>query len=112
MQLIENISLSERAAVDFGRARSTFRAGLGEAFALVWVSDYREPTGETVATFTAGYMCGPVYLEGLAAPWALARLPDGAHFYFMPRFQWSAGKHYLIDKPGSLFSIASVTPRS
>ena len=105
MLTIENISLTERAAADFSRARSTFVASIGEAFALVWVSKYEDESGKTVPGFVPGYMCGPLYLEGLTAPWALAQLPDGSRFYFMPRFQWSADEHYLVDKQGPLFSI-------
>lgn len=107
MILIENISLSDRAAGEFHRKRLAFRPRPGEVFALVWVSSFRDPSGVTVPGFEPGYMCGPLYEEGLASPWALAQLRGGAQFYFMPRFVWSADEHYLIDKQGSLFSVAA-----
>ena len=103
---IANISLTERAAPAFHRERLAFRADPGEVFALLWVSSYTNADGTAFSGFEPGYMCGPLYLEGLAPPWVLAQLPDGAQFYFMPRFAWSAQDHYLIDRQGSLFSIA------
>ncbi|MEQ8600895.1 MAG: hypothetical protein RLP98_13315 [Devosia sp.] len=106
MLLIENISLTARAKADFEHAKAAFRAATGEVFALVWVSEYKEAGGEAVPGFARGYMCGPLYSEGLAAPWTLARLPDRSEFVFMPRFQWSADEHYLVDKQGPLFAIA------
>jgi hypothetical protein len=104
---IRNISLTDQAAPAFHRERLAFRADLGEVFALVWVSSYTNADGTAVPGFEPGYMCGPLYSEGLAPPWALAQLPDGAQFYFMPRFAWNAQEHYLVDKQGSLFSVAA-----
>jgi hypothetical protein len=103
--MITNIALTERAAPDFRRAHSQFIAGAGEVFALVWVSEHRESNGTQVPAFEPGYMCGPLYSEGLTAPWVQAQLPDGSRFYFMPRFNWIAEEHYLVDKPGPLFSV-------
>ncbi|WP_224701723.1 hypothetical protein [Devosia aquimaris] len=109
MILITNISLTERAAPHFRRKRLAFRADPGEVFALVWVSNHADADGTPVPGFEPGYMCGPVYSQGLASPWALAQLPDGSQFYFMPRFTWSAQEHYLVDRQGTLFSIAAAT---
>lgn len=50
-------------------------------------------------------MCGPLYSEGLSDDWALAVLPDGSRFNFVPRFRRSAQQSYVIDKQGVLFSI-------
>jgi hypothetical protein len=107
MILIKNISLTRRAAADFQRQRLAFKAGPGEVFALVWVSSFANADGTAVAGFEPGYMCGPIYSRGLVSPWALAQLPDGSQFHFMPRFQWSAHERYVVDKPGALFSIGS-----
>lgn len=106
-----NISLSERASADFHRARRNFKADPGEVFALLWVSSYTNADGTAVPGFEPAYMCGPLYLEGLASPWALAQIPDGSQFYFMPRFEWSDQEHYLIDKRGQLFSVTAATGR-
>ena len=111
MILIRNISLSERAAADFHRARLAFRPDPGEVFALVWVSSYANADGTAVPGFEPGYMCGPLYSHGLVSPWALAQLPDGSEFHFMPRFRWSAQEHYLVDKRGALFSVVSAGGR-
>jgi hypothetical protein len=106
MITIKNISLTARAAADFHRARLAFKPDHGEVFALVWVSSYANADGTAVPGFQPGYMCGPLYAHGLASPWALAELPDGSQFYFMPRFRWAAKDHYFVDKQGLLFSIA------
>jgi hypothetical protein len=111
MILIKNISLTKRAAEDFHQKRIAFKADPGEVFALIWVSSYVNPDGETVPGFEPGYMCGPLYSEGLAPPWSVAELPDGSRFHFMPRFKWNAHELYVIDKQGSLFSIAPASPR-
>ena len=105
MIIIKNISLAERAAPDFHQKRLAFRADPGEVFALVWVSSYVNAEGVTLPGFEPGYMCGPLYSEGLAPPWTLAQLPDGSQFHFMPRFTWNAQAHYVVDKLGFLFSI-------
>ncbi|MGV8856714.1 MAG: hypothetical protein ACOH2L_19015 [Devosia sp.] len=105
MILIRNISLTERAAPEFHRQRLAFRADPGEVFALVWVSSYVKRGGATRPGFVPGYMCGPLFLQGLASPWACAELSDGWRFYFLPRFKWRADDHYVVDKPGPLFSV-------
>jgi hypothetical protein len=102
---ISNISLTARAAPDFHRKRRAFRAESGEVFALVWVSKYTIASGKPAPGFEPGYMCGPLYADGLSDAWLLATLSDGAQFYFMPRSRWDAGRRYLIDKQGFLFSI-------
>lgn len=106
MILIRNISLTERAAPEFHRQRLGFRADPGEVFALVWVSRYVKADGAALPDFVPGYMCGPLFLKGLASPWAHAQLPDGSEFYFMPRLKWRADDHYVVDKLGPLFSVA------
>ncbi len=106
MMVMKNISLSERAAGEFHQKRRAFKAGPGEVFALVWVSSVKNAEGIIAPGFEPGYMCGPLFTEGLASPWILAQLQDGSQFHFMPRFQWSADEHYLVDKQGPLFSIA------
>lgn len=111
MILIQNISLSKRAADEFHRKRLAFRPRSGEVFALVWVTSFRDASGMTVPGFEPGYMCGPLYEEGLTSPWAVAQLPDGSQFHFMPRFKWSAEEQYLVDKPGALFSVAPAIKR-
>jgi hypothetical protein len=105
MMLIKNISLTEQAAPDFHQKRLAFNADPDEVFALVWVSSYVNSDGVTAPGFEPGYMCGPLYSEGLVAPWTLAQLPDGSQFHFMPRFKWSANERYVVDKQGPLFSI-------
>ena len=109
VMLIKNIALSERAAPEFRRKRLAFKARPGEIFALVWVFRYVDPDGTTVPGFEPGYMCGPLYSEGLDDNWALARLPDGSQFHFMPRFKWNAQEQYVVDKQGFLFSIGPAT---
>lgn len=103
--LIKNIALSEQAAPDFQRKRLAFKAREGEVFALVWVFRYVDAAGVSLPGFKPGYMCGPVYSDGLDDGWALAQLPDGSQFHFMPRFRWSANESYVVDQQGFLFSI-------
>jgi hypothetical protein len=105
MLLINNISLAPRADAAFHEARRAFKPEKGEVFALVWVSSHVEADGATVPGFEAGYMCGPLYLAGLASPWIEAQLSDGSGFYFMPRWTWRPHDQYVIDKQGPLFSI-------
>lgn len=109
MLLIKNISLTERAAEEFYRERLAFKARVGEVFALVWVSSIRDANGAPAPGFEPGYMCGPLYDEGLVSPWALAQLSDGTRFHFMPRFVWNAREQYLVDKRGALFSIGPLS---
>lgn len=105
MLVIENITLTDRAASEFHRQRPALKAEPGEVFALVWVSSHTRPGGTTVPGFKPGYMCGPLFSRDLASPWALAKLPDGSRFYFMPRFEWQPDGHYVVDKRGALFSV-------
>ncbi len=105
MMFITNISLAKQAESEFHRKRLAFKARAGEVFALVWVSRYVNADGTAVAGFKPGYMCGPLYSDGLGSHWALAQLPDGSQFHFMPRFKWSARERYVVDKQGFLFSI-------
>ena len=58
--------------------------------------------------FEPGYMCGPIFSEGLSSDWARADLPDGSHFHFMPRFKWNVQERYVVDKQGALFSIGLI----
>ena len=102
---ISNIALTPRAAPEFYRKRQAFRAGNGEVFALIWVSRYASANGASVPGFEPGYMCGPLYADGLSDAWLLATLPDGAQFHFMPRGKWEPGKQYLVDRQDFLFSI-------
>jgi len=102
---ISNIALTARAAPAFHKKRQAFRADSGEVFALIWVSKYDGANGAAVPGFEPGYMCGPLYSDGLSDDWLLATLPDGTQFHFMPRSKWEARKQYLIDTAGFLFSI-------
>lgn len=103
---ITNIALTTRAAPEFYRKRKEFRGDKGEVFALIWVSKYVNASGASVPGFEPGYMCGPLYSDGLSDAWLLASLPDGAHFYFMPRAKWNRNDRYVVDKQGFLFSVA------
>lgn len=105
VMLIKNIALSKQAAPDFHKRRLAFKPRPGEAFALVWVFRYVDANGVTLPGFQPGYMCGPLYSDGLTDDWALAQLPDGSQFHFMPRFKWSEDQNYIVDKQGFLFSI-------
>jgi len=111
MLLITNISLATRATEDFQRQRLAFNADPGEVFALVWVSSHVNADGTAVPGFEPGYMCGPLYAKGLASPWAIAQLPDGSCFHFMPRFKWDAEERYVVDLQGDLFSIGPASMR-
>lgn len=103
--LIKNIHLTRRAAPEFEKRRLAFRPRPGEVFALVWVFKFVDANGVTAPGFEPGYMCGPIYAEGLDEHWALAQLPDGSQFYFMPRAWLDDSQSYVVDKQGGLFSI-------
>lgn len=102
---IANISITDRAAAVLQRERMNFRGGPGESFGMVYVSFFIEPDGTAVEGFRPAYMVGPLDAEGLDDRWAVATLPDGTEFVFMPRFRWSARQQYVVDTLGALFSI-------
>jgi hypothetical protein len=112
MMSVTNISITAKAAAALRRKRSTFKPAPGESFALVWVSSHVDADGQTLAGFTPGYMAGPLFTDQLSEGWALARMPDGTEFYFMPRFTWRADEQYIVDLSRALFSIEPIPRRT
>lgn len=114
MLLLTNISITDRAAAVLQQEKLAFRARRGDVFALVYMFSFVNADGTIVEGFRPGYMAGPWPVEYLSARWAVARLPDGIEFHFMPRFEWNARARYIMDlvSPSlELFSIGPVAGR-
>jgi hypothetical protein len=111
MKLISNISLSERALAVFKRERAAVSVRAGEVFALAYMFSFVNADGSTVKGFRPGYMAGAWPAAQLSEKWALAKPPDSAEFYFLPRFKWRARDHYVIDLVSPLYALFSIEPK-
>lgn len=110
MQLITNIAITERASKVLRDQRAKFRPRVaGEVFGLFYSPSFINADGTNVAGFRPGYMVGSQTPLGLGDHWALARLPDGSEFLFMPKFK-PDGSRRMVDLASEVFAIFSIAP--
>lgn len=110
MMPITNISITDKAATEFLRQRSTFKPRRGDVFALVYMFSFTNADGTAVEGFQPGYAAGPWPVDYLSSRWVVAQLPDGTEFHFMPKFKWSAREWYVVDMAGPVFPLFSIGP--
>lgn len=111
MQLITNISITDKAAIALDVLKATFRQRPDEIFALHYMTSFVEADGTTVEGFRPGYTVGSWKYRD-APMWALARFTSGMEFYFMPKFVWSADERYCVDLVSERHTIFSIGPRA
>jgi hypothetical protein len=108
MRLITNIAARDHALQALHQQRDKFKPRLvGEVFALFYSPSFINQDGTTVAGFFPGYMVGSQSPVGLGDHWAMARLPDGLEFLFMPKFV-PDHRTVLIDLASNVFVIFSI----
>ena len=107
---IANISIAVAAATVLRQEKSRVVLSPGDLFALYYVSRYANPDGTPVAGFQPGYMRGHATPPLNWAIWARAELADGLDFIFIPKFRWSASKHYVVALVGGPFALFSIGP--
>lgn len=109
MQLITNISITDRASKVLRDQRARFKPRVvGEVFALFYSPTFTNADGTTVAGFRPGYMVGSQAPLGLGDHWALARLPDRSEFLFMPKFKPASDVGCIMDLASETFPIFSI----
>ena len=64
---------------------------------MVYLSRFVNRDGSVVEGFSPGYSAGPVQGGHFSDMWALAHLPDGTEFPFMPKFEWQPDASYVVD---------------
>jgi hypothetical protein len=105
MQHVYNISITDRAAKFLREDRARSRLDAGDVLAFGFISRFVNADGSTVHGFEPGYMATAQPASEVSESDLVAQLPDGTVFYFMPKFQWEAEEHYLVDLVGFMFSI-------
>lgn len=103
-----NISISERAAERLDARRVMTRFGPDDVFMLVYTFNFVEADGTPVEGFFAGYQAVAQERKYLEPRHALADLPGGMEFYFLPRFEWDARAHYRVDLAGGRYETFSI----
>lgn len=111
MLRMTNISATTRAAELLDRHRAMFSPrDVGEVFGLSFISSFLERDGSEVAGFKPGYGVDSVSPINLGPMWALAQPTGAPEFLFMPRFEWQASEHYVVDVASEAFELFSITP--
>ena len=110
MLWITNISISPAATLVLDQERATFKRHGSDVFALIYMFSFINADGTAVADFHPGYTAGAWGAEYLGAKWALARLPHGLEFYFLPRFEWKVHERYVVDIVSHRYALFSIGP--
>jgi hypothetical protein len=110
MLKVANISVTKEASSVLAQMKSNVRLGSGEHFALAYMSRFENADGTPVAGFVPGYVADPNPLRKPSAIWALAQLPNGLDFCFIPKFRWDARQHYLVDIASQSGATLSIGP--
>lgn len=76
---------------------------------MLYSPSFTNPDGTTVTGFRPGYTVGSIPPNGLGDHWALARLPDGLEFLFMPKFK-PDGREVSVDLASDVMAIFSIRP--
>jgi hypothetical protein len=107
---VTNLSLTDPAAVLLRRVFAEFRPRRGDAFALVYMSNFTNADGRAVDGFRPGYAAGPWPLDHIGPAWLVAQPQDGPDFHLMPRFKWSAAAHYVVDVASGAYATFTIEP--
>ena len=106
---ITNISITEKALRILREKHARFRPrNERETFGMYFMVSYKNPDGSMMEGFRPGYSVDSVPATDLGDHWALAHIPDGPDFLFMPKFTWSADEHYLVDVASEVFELFSI----
>ncbi len=101
MKIVTNVVVADRAAAILASEVKKRRPGSRDVLALHFMASFTNADGTTVDGFAPGYTIDYVPDRDFSDDWLLARLPDGTAFRFMPKFEWSADRRYVVDQVSS-----------
>ena len=97
MQVIESLTVSERALVRISREVARLKPDASDIMVLTFMSRFINADGTTVDGFAPGYTIEFVRDHKGRGIWAKAHLPDGTEIHFIPRLASFHGKSYALD---------------
>ena len=98
MKIVSNVAVTDRAAAIFASEVKKQRPGSREVLVLHFMPSFSNADGAPVDGFSPGYTIDHVANQDFGPLWLMARLSDGTAFRFVPKFEWSADRHYIVDQ--------------
>lgn len=98
MKTVTNVAVTDRAVAIFESEMKKRRPGSRELLVLHFMPSFANADGTRVDGFLPGYTIDYVADRDFGPLWLMARLPDGTAFRFMPKFEWSSDRRYVVDQ--------------